>query len=107
LNFAQIGRVIMRGVEQFIAPAPSLSREAGENERYDFVFMDAPYPAEVSAALLARLAEWARLSDNALVCVGHHKHEVLLDQIGKLTRLKYRCFGASCISIYQKQPSDV
>ncbi len=117
LGFGTQGRVIQKSVEQVmsVAPTPALtpcvtsrraSRSAREGESYDLVFMDAPYPAEVSSRILTQLAQWPQLNDEALVCIGHHKHETLPDVVGLLSRIKYRCFGASCISIYRNLKSE-
>jgi 16S rRNA (guanine(966)-N(2))-methyltransferase RsmD len=105
LGFASQGRVIARSVGQFIT-IPLAPTEREEGKAYDVVFMDAPYPAQVSQELLTRLAGWPRLGDNALVCIGHHKREVLPDQLAYLERIKHRCFGASCISIYRNRKTE-
>ncbi len=102
LGFADRAQVFTRSVQSFVeTPARPTPATHGRESAYDLVFMDAPYRAEVSNELLTRLAEWARLDDNATICVGHHKHETLPDSIGRFTQVRYRCFGASCISIYQ------
>ncbi len=112
LDFSAQAEVIARDVERFIedvAPSalPAHGGPAGGTlSTYDLVFMDAPYRAEVSNRLLERLAVWARLGHNATICIGHHKHESLPDHIGRFMRVRQRCFGASCISIYQNQQPE-
>lgn len=105
LGFAKRGTIhcvkIPMPKSQTPSAAPDWDVRIGKGHRYAVVFMDAPYPAQVSEQLLQQLASWPRLEDNALVCIGHHKRELLPEQVGPLTRIRYRCFGASCLSIYQ------
>lgn len=97
LAFASRARVFNRTVERYLDTA---------GEPYDMVFMDAPYPARVSEALLARLVAGGWVASGGVACIGHHKHEPLPDASGALNRAKYRCFGASCISIYTAAASE-
>jgi 16S rRNA (guanine966-N2)-methyltransferase len=109
LNLTEQAGVIVRPVERFVADALALPARRGDGTKggagtpYSLVFMDAPYRAEVSNRLLERLADWARLGHNATICIGHHKRESLPDHIGRFTRVRHRCFGASCISIYRNE----
>ncbi len=97
LGFASRARVLPRSVELFLNAA---------GEPYDMVFMDAPYPARVSEALLARVAGGGWVEADGVLCIGHHKREPLPDAIGGLVRARHRCFGASCISIYTAAVSN-
>ena len=97
LGFDARARIHMRTVEQYLGGTPVA---------YDVVFMDAPYPARVSAALLERIAGGVWLVPDGVVCIGHHKHEDMPEAAGLLERIKYRCFGASCISIYAAPAAD-
>ncbi|MBI1802035.1 MAG: 16S rRNA (guanine(966)-N(2))-methyltransferase RsmD [Chloroflexi bacterium] len=104
LGFDRQAHVIQGPVEQSVnvdrlpCPQPPVS---GEN-RYDLVFVDAPYRAEVTQVILMRLTVWPHLTADALICVGHHKQESVPDYVGIWRRIKQRCFGASCISILEK-----
>jgi 16S rRNA (guanine(966)-N(2))-methyltransferase RsmD len=100
LGFAAQGRVITRSVAAFLT-------SASVNANYDLVFVDAPYADLVSLNVLTLLIANDWLHDDACVCIGHHKHEALPEQCERLRRIKYRCFGASCLSIYQNLKSEI
>lgn len=94
LGFADRARVLTKATESFLASAGTHS------PAYDLVFVDAPYAEHVSLKILSLLSASPVLTVEALICVGHHAHEDLPDETEKLTRLKFRRFGASCLSIY-------
>ena len=110
LGFDARAQVFARDVARYIAGVSAYSPQAPFADRSlpqsDLVFMDAPYRAEVSNQFLERLAPWTRLVHNATICIGHHKRESLPDHLGRFTRVRYRCFGASCISIYQSEDRE-
>lgn len=103
LRLANQGRVVTQSVLTFLSAVPSRSHFTTASVPYDLVFIDAPYANKVSVAVLTLLTAQPWLTDEAYVCVGHHKYEALPEQCETLRRMKYRCFGASCLSIYQKQ----
>ena len=107
LGFSDKAQVFARPVERYLDTRLSRGQAGADAKPYGLVFMDAPYRAEVSNPLLKKLAESARLGHNATICVGHHRHESMPEQIGRFARVRQRCFGASCISIYQAEEADV
>ena len=94
LGFTDRARVLPRAVESFLAST------AAQSPAYELVFIDAPYAEHVSLKILSLLSASPVLTADTLVCVGHHVHEDLPDETDKLTRLKFKRFGASCLSIY-------
>jgi 16S rRNA (guanine(966)-N(2))-methyltransferase RsmD len=100
LGFAARGQVITRSVAAFLTTTPARAP-------YALVFIDAPYVEPVSLNVLTLLIANDWLNDKACVCIGHHKHETLPEQYERLQRIKYRCFGASCLSIYQNLTSSI
>lgn len=101
LGFADRGRVIAGSVERLIegtAHARS-GRLAGP---YQLVFIDAPYADKVSQRTLNTLIRSAFLAADAIISVGHHRHEDLPEALDSMERVKFRRFGASCLSIYRR-----
>ena len=106
LGFADKAHVFARNVEQHLGATIRGELTRADDNQYGLVFIDAPYRAEVSNEVLKKLAESARLSHNATICIGHHRHESLPDHIGRFQRVRQRCFGASCIAIYQVEEPE-
>ena len=101
LGLAERGRVIAGSVDRLVDGTASAraGRLAGP---YQLVFIDAPYAQKVSQGLLGTLAHSTLLAADAIICVGHHRQEDLPDELDGLERVKFRRFGASCISIYRR-----
>jgi 16S rRNA (guanine966-N2)-methyltransferase len=101
LGLAEQGRVITGSVDRFVGSAAA-KRVNHAPRPYRLVFIDAPYAQKASRRLLETIVQSALLDAGGLICVGHHRHEDLPDELGVLERVKFRCFGASCISIYRR-----
>jgi len=101
LGLAERGRVIAASVDRLVDGTASTraGRLAGP---YRLVFIDAPYAQEVSQRILETFAHSTLLASDAVICVGHHRHEDLADELDGLERVKFRRFGSSCISIYRR-----
>ncbi len=68
---------------------------------YDLVIMDPPYADPEIIPTLERIATSRLVQSGTVVAVGHSPRVVLPDQLGGLTRLRERCHGDSCFSIYE------
>lgn len=68
---------------------------------YDLIVMDPPYADPEIAKTLARLAAATFVAPGTVVVVGHSKRVKLPDLSGRLTRLRERCHGDSCFSVYE------
>jgi 16S rRNA (guanine966-N2)-methyltransferase len=106
LGFAEQGRIFSGGVDQFVGSATARGA-AGTQGPYRLIFIDAPYAQKTSQRLLETLSQSTMLDAAVLICVGHHRHEELPDELDAFERVKFRCFGASCISIYRRSAATL
>lgn len=68
---------------------------------YDFVILDPPYADPEIISILERLEASALVQSGAIVVIGHSPRVELPDRLGRLERLRHRCHGDSCFSIYE------
>lgn len=68
---------------------------------YDLVMLDPPYADPAIVATLTQLAESRLVEPGTIVAIGHSPRVTLPDEIPPMTRLKERCHGDSCVSIYE------
>lgn len=68
---------------------------------YDLVILDPPYADPAIVETLARIAESRLVQSESVVAIGHSPRVTLPDRIGRMTRLKERCHGDCCVSIYE------
>jgi 16S rRNA (guanine966-N2)-methyltransferase len=76
-------------------------------EPYDLIILDPPYADPEIVPTLNRVAESSLVQSGSIVVVGHSPRVTLPDESGQLTRLRLRCHGDSCFSIYEFEPSVV
>ena len=79
---------------------------ARREEPYDLVVMDPPYADPAIAATLERLGASALVQSGSVVVVGHSPRVALPERSGRLERLRQRCHGDSCFSIYEVVGAD-
>lgn len=72
-----------------------------EEPPYDLLIMDPPYADPEIVATLTRVADSRLVQSGTIVVVGHWPRITLPDHVGRLTRLRFRCHGDSCFSIYE------
>jgi len=101
LGLVERGRVIVGSVDR-LTDGTASTRSGRLAGPYQLVFMDAPYAQKVSLGLLGMLAHSKLLAADVIICVGHHRQEDLPDELDGLERVKFRRFGASCVSIYRR-----
>jgi 16S rRNA (guanine966-N2)-methyltransferase len=92
-KFADRAAVHQASVESFLARTPA--------EPYDFVIMDPPYADPEIVANLTRLGRSALVAPGTVVAIGHSPRVTLPDEAPPLRRLRHRCHGDSCVSIYE------
>jgi 16S rRNA (guanine966-N2)-methyltransferase len=73
---------------------------ASSREPYDLILFDPPYADPDIASILERLSSSPAVMDGTIVAVGHSPRFPLPDELGRLQRLRNRCHGDSCFSIY-------
>jgi 16S rRNA (guanine966-N2)-methyltransferase len=94
-KFDQAGRVHTMPVTNYLGRS---------EEPYDFVILDPPYADPTIVDTLARLAASRLVQSGTIVAIGHWPRIDLPEQIGRLVRLRQRCHGDSCFSIYEIDP---
>jgi 16S rRNA (guanine966-N2)-methyltransferase len=75
-------------------------------EPYDMVILDPPYADASIAETLDRVGRSQLVQSGAVVAIGHAPGVVLPEQLGRLSRLRHRCHGDSCFSIYDVVAGD-
>ena len=68
---------------------------------YDFVILDPPYADPDIIHVLETLAASPLVESGAIVVVGHWPKLEVPQRIGRLERLRHRCHGDSCFSIFE------
>jgi 16S rRNA (guanine966-N2)-methyltransferase len=91
-KFVDVSRVHQMPVELFVGR---------RNEPYDMVILDPPYADPEIPNVLARIAQSSLVQSGTIVVVGHWPRLTLPDEVGSLQRLRLRCHGDSCFSIYE------
>lgn len=70
------------------------------SEPYDLILFDPPYADPALKDVLEAVSSSDAVMDGTIVAVGHSPRVELPDQLGCMQRLRKRCHGDSCFSIY-------
>jgi 16S rRNA (guanine966-N2)-methyltransferase len=97
-KFDSVSRVHTMPVDKF------LNRN---EEPYDFVILDPPYADPAIVRTLGKLAGSRLVQSGTIVAIGHWPRIDLPEQIGRMVRLRQRCHGDSCFSIYEFEPEPI
>ncbi|MCA9864168.1 MAG: RsmD family RNA methyltransferase [Thermomicrobiales bacterium] len=96
-RYDDVARVHQESVATFVARA---ERDPAMRP-YDLIIMDPPYADPDLAQMLVRVGASPLVESATVLVIGHSPRVTLPEQAGKLTRLKERCHGDSCFSIYE------
>ena len=96
-KFEDRGRVFQMSVGSFLARV---------DHAYDFVIMDPPYADPEIPDTLASLEASRAVENETILLIGHSPRVDLPEQVGTLQRLRHRCHGDSCFSIYEVIVTD-
>jgi 16S rRNA (guanine966-N2)-methyltransferase len=97
-RFEGQARVHQSSVESFItAPAKAA---------YDLVILDPPYAEATIGETLDKVGRSQLVQSGTVVAIGHAPGVLLPEQLGRLSRLRHRCHGDSCFSIYDVLADD-
>ena len=96
-KFEDRGQVFQTSVGSFLARV---------DKPYDFVIMDPPYADPAILDTLASLEASRAVEDGTILLIGHSPRVELPDRVGALQRLRQRCHGDSCFSIYEAVRED-
>lgn len=97
-GFDDRARVHQMTVRQYLAAAV---------EPYDFIIIDPPYAdSDILPALELISASRAAAVDSVVV-LGHWPRLLVPDEIGRLRKLRERCHGDSCFSIFEQLEGEL
>lgn len=92
-RYTEVSRVHQLSVPSF------LSRPTGEP--FDLVILDPPYEDPEIVATLNRVAASPLVQSGGIIAIGHSPRVTLPDNLSHFVRLRHRCHGDSCFSIYE------
>ena len=75
-------------------------------EAYDFVIMDPPYADKDIQERIEQLSQSRAVQRGTVLLLGHAPYVKLPEQIGRFERLRERCHGDSCFSIFEIPEED-
>jgi 16S rRNA (guanine966-N2)-methyltransferase len=105
-RYEDVSRVHQESVTTFISRA---ERDPATRP-YDLIIMDPPYADPDLAPMLVRVGASPLVESATVLVIGHSPRVTLPEHAGKLTRLRERCHGDSCFSIYEAaelEPAEV
>lgn len=81
--------------------------DAGDRRgSFDLVVLDPPYADPSLLEILERVARSTLVQSGGVIAIGHSPRVTLPDQLGPFERLRLRCHGDSCFSIYERPFDD-
>jgi 16S rRNA (guanine966-N2)-methyltransferase len=98
-RYADVTRVYQEPVSSFLARAERNQTQA-EIAPYDLIFMDPPYADPELVATLERVGRSPLVESSTVLVIGHSPRVTLPEKAGQMQRLRERCYGDSCFSIY-------
>lgn len=81
-------------------------RRASGARPYDLVIIDPPYADPAIVVTLDELGRSPLVQSGSVVAIGHSPRVTLPEGVGGLRRLRHRCHGDSCVSIYETLDRD-
>ncbi len=68
---------------------------------YDLIILDPPYADPGIVTTLELLGSAPLVQSSTVIAIGHSPRALLPEVVGRLQRLRERCHGDSCVSIYE------
>ncbi len=95
-KFSDRARVHQRPVQAFL-------ESAGRSDiaPFDLVILDPPYADPAIVSTLQQVSLTSLVQSATVVVIGHSPRLTLPGDVGRLVRLRERCHGDSCFSIYE------
>ena len=97
-RYGDVSRVFQESVTTFLARA---ERTPAQAATYDLIVMDPPYADPKLVATLERVGDSPLVESATILAIGHSPRVALPERAGRLVRLRERCHGDSCFSIYE------
>ena len=96
-GFEGAARVHQMAVRQYLA---------GVATPYDFIIIDPPYADEDIVETLELIQASRAAERDTVVVMGHWPRLTVPDEIGRLVKLRERCHGDSCFSIFEMDADE-
>jgi 16S rRNA (guanine966-N2)-methyltransferase len=96
-RYSDVSRVHQEAVATFLARA----ERAVDVVPYDLIIMDPPYADPQLVPMLERVGNSPLVESDTILVIGHSPRVTLPERAGQLERLRERCHGDSCFSIYE------
>ncbi len=71
-------------------------------EPFDLVILDPPYEDPAVLTVLHQVAASPLVQSDGIIAIGHSPRVTLPERLGEFVRLRHRCHGDSCFSIYER-----
>lgn len=97
-QYDPVSHLYQEAVSTFLARA---ERNPAAVAPYDVIFMDPPYADPELLATLERIGNSPLVNSATVLVIGHWPRITLPEEAGRLRRLRERCHGDSCFSIYE------
>jgi 16S rRNA (guanine966-N2)-methyltransferase len=97
-RYADVSHVFQESVTSFLARA---ERNPADTVPYDLIIMDPPYADPELVATLERVGRSPLVESATILAIGHSPRVTLPEEAGRLIRLRERCHGDSCFSVYE------
>jgi 16S rRNA (guanine966-N2)-methyltransferase len=97
-RYADVARVHQESVATFVGRA---ERNPASIVPYDLIIMDPPYADPALVSTLERVGRSPLVESATILAIGHSPRVTLPERAGRLVRLRERCHGDSCFSIYE------
>jgi 16S rRNA (guanine966-N2)-methyltransferase len=97
-RYTDVTRLYQEPVSTFLARA---ERGAAGTAPYDLIVMDPPYADPDLISTLERVGHSPLVESATILAIGHSPRVTLPEHAGRLVRLRERCHGDSCFSIYE------
>jgi 16S rRNA (guanine966-N2)-methyltransferase len=91
VGFADMGR---------IHQLPVMTMLRSVRQPYDLIIFDPPYADPELISTLEAVSSSQAVEDGSIIAVGHSPRVEMPDRIGNLTKLRGRCHGDSCFSVF-------
>jgi len=96
------GRAELLNSDAFAA-VKSLARQG---RKFDLVFLDPPYGADLVKKILKTLSAYDIFKPNSFLIIEHGKHENLPEKEGRFSLLTHRKYGISFLGVYQVEDAS-
>ncbi|MDP9364627.1 MAG: RsmD family RNA methyltransferase [Chloroflexota bacterium] len=100
-KFAPAARVHQQPVLAFLRQAERVALPP-----YDLVVLDPPYADPEIVPTLERIGASPLVQSATVVAIGHSPRVALPERAGRLARLRERCHGDSCFSLYEVDDAE-